>query len=206
MKAPAVFDLPAQAEDLDSRIVAAAERLATALEGLLRGASRAEGLSPLQARVLVLLLQRGRESPRAGALARAFDVTPPTLSDAIAALVAKGLVRREPGGGDDARTIRPRLTARGRSVARRLARWADPARSLLAGARGDRVRTLGVLLTWIAALQRGGLVSVARMCLTCRFFRQGAHPHAAARHHCALLDVPLGDATLRVDCPDHQAA
>ena len=206
MKPPPVFDLPAQAEDLDSRIAAAAERLATALEGLLRGASRAEGLSTLQARVLVLLLQRGRESPRAGALARAFDVTPPTLSDAVAALVAKGLVRREPGGGDDARTISPRLTAHGRAAARRLATWADPARALLGGARGDRVRTLGVLMAWIAALQRGGLVSVARMCLTCRFFQQDAHPRAAARHHCALLDVPLGDETLRVDCPEHQAA
>lgn len=202
----AVFDLPAQANDLDSRIVAAAERLATALDGLLRGASRAEGLSPLQARVLVLLLQRGRESPRASALARAFDVTPPTLSDAVAALVAKGLVRREPGAGDDARAMSPRLTARGRTVARRLATWADPARSLIGGARGDRVRALHVLLTWIAALQRGGLVSVARMCLTCRFFQEDAHPRAAARHHCALLDMPLGDETLRVDCPDHEAA
>jgi hypothetical protein len=48
-------------------------------------------------------------------------------------------------------------------------------------------------------------VSVARLCLTCRFFGPDAHPGAARRHHCALLDLPLGDAALRVDCPDHQA-
>jgi DNA-binding MarR family transcriptional regulator len=206
MKRPAVFQLPAQADDLDSRIVAAAERLGTALESLLRGASRADGLSPLQGRVLVLLLQRGHDAPRSGALARAFDVTPPTISDALAALAAKGLVRREPAAGHDARSVASRLTPRGRAVARRLATWADPARALVGGSSEDRVRTLGVLMTWIAALQRGGLVSVARMCLTCRFFRREAHRGAVAPHHCALLDVPLGDETLRVDCPEHEAA
>jgi DNA-binding MarR family transcriptional regulator len=206
MKRPAVFELPAQAEDLDSRIVAAAERLGTALDRLLREASRAEGLSPLQARVLVLLLQRGRDAPRAGALARAFDVTAPTLSDAVSALASRSLVRREPAAGGDARAVATRLTPRGRAVARRLARWADPARARLGGSREKREQALAALLAWIAALQHDGLVSVARLCLTCRFFRPDAHPGAVLRHHCALLGLPLGDAALRVDCPDHQAA
>ena len=46
------------------------------------------------------------------------------------------------------------------------------------------------------ALQRGDE-------LRCRFFRFEARPHAARPHHCALLDMPLGPADLRLDCPEH---
>jgi DNA-binding transcriptional ArsR family regulator len=135
MRRPAVFLLPAQAEDLDSRIVAAAERLGTALDRLLREASRAEGLSPLQARVLVLLLQHGRDAPRAGALARAFDVTPPTLSDAVSALAGRGLVRRAPAGSPAGRIPRgPGSAAAARSGSRRSPRcWAGSRRSSATG-------------------------------------------------------------------------
>lgn len=206
MKRPPVFDLTAQHLDRDARVVAAAERLATALDGLLRSAARAEGVSPLQARTLVLLLQRGHQAPRAGELARAFDVTPPTVSDAVAALTAKRLVRREREGGD-ARAASLRLTPAGRAAARRLSAWAEPARSALEGvASADKQATLDALTAWLAALQRAGIVSVARMCVTCRFFVRDAHPGARASHHCRLLDLPLAASELRVDCPEHQAA
>jgi DNA-binding MarR family transcriptional regulator len=202
----AVFDLHAQQLDLDSRIVAATERLSVAHDGLLRSAARAEGLSPLQARLLVLLHQRGRDAPRAGALARAFDVTPPTVSDAAATLAGKGLVRRAAGAGDG-RAVALRLTPAGRAVARRVLAWADPARAGLAALpRAGKLATLGVLTSWIASLQADGLVSVARMCVTCRFFRRDVHPGARAPHHCTLLDRPLAEADLRVDCPEHAAA
>jgi hypothetical protein len=47
---------------------------------------------------------------------------------------------------------------------------------------------------------------MSQMCVTCRFFRPYAHPGAAAPHHCALVDAPFGDAQIRLDCPEHQAA
>ncbi|MGH3088675.1 MAG: hypothetical protein ACRDSJ_15325 [Rubrobacteraceae bacterium] len=62
------------------------------------------------------------------------------------------------------------------------------------------------LMRLIASLQRDGVITVARMCVSCRFFREHAHPGDAAAHHCALLDAPLANHDLRVDCPEHEPA
>jgi IS1 family transposase len=61
-----------------------------------------------------------------------------------------------------------------------------------------------LLLELIAGLQRHGAISVARMCVTCRFFRRDAHPNPARPHHCALVDAPLSSGELRVDCAEHE--
>lgn len=62
------------------------------------------------------------------------------------------------------------------------------------------------LIESTGSLQRSGLITVARMCVTSRFFRRDVYPAEASSHHCGLLDVPLGDSYLRVDCPEHEAA
>lgn len=205
--ARAVFDLAHQGGDLDARLVAAAERLSQGLQVLLRRAARAHGLSPIQAQLLVYLRQRAAgDERRVGELARAFGVTAATVSDALGSLEAKGLARRT-GGTRDARVVLAALTAAGRRRAQALAAWADGARTGLAEvSREERATTLGVLLAWIGALQREGVVGVARMCLTCRFFARDAHPGAPQPHHCRLLELPLAVGELRVDCPDHEAA
>jgi hypothetical protein len=62
------------------------------------------------------------------------------------------------------------------------------------------------LMRFISALQGAGVITVARMCVSCRFFRPDAHPADASAHHCALLDLPLSEADLRTDCPEHEPA
>ena len=62
------------------------------------------------------------------------------------------------------------------------------------------------LLKTVRALQVRGRIPVSQMCVTCRFFRPYAHPGARQPHHCALVDAPFGDAQIRLDCPEHQAA
>jgi DNA-binding MarR family transcriptional regulator len=196
--------LPPGSRDLDTKLVAALERIGQALRVELRELAAEEGLTPTQAQILLRL---GAESPprrRVGALAQALDVRQPTISDAVAALERKGLVER---GRDraDARAASLRLTARGRAVGDRLAAWDERSRAeLLRLPRKAREESLGLLLDLIAGLQRAGVVGVARTCPTCRFFRFGAHPHPVRPHHCALLDVPLGAGDLRLDCPEHE--
>jgi len=72
--------------------------------------------------------------------------------------------------------------------------------------RRRRSRGRRLLLDLIAGLQRSGTITVARMCSTCRFFRPDAHPGAVERHHCALVDIPMSDGQLRVDCAEHAPA
>jgi DNA-binding MarR family transcriptional regulator len=183
---------------LDAKLAAAFERLGQALRVQLAEAAREQGLSPTQAQI-VLRLAAAADPParRIGALAAEFDVTHPTVSDAVSALRRKGLV--EPQAAP------LMLTARGRLVAARLSGWDARTRLALASLPAARKRlALALLLDAIAALQRSGAITIARMCVTCRHFRPGQHAGARRPHHCALLAVALGEGDLRVDCPEHE--
>jgi hypothetical protein len=139
-----------------------------------------------------------------GQLAQEFNLTPATMSDAVDALEEKGLVVRRPWP-EDGRVVTLRLTAQGRRHAEKLSRWSEELHNQLAHfPTEEKERALGFLLKFIEALYRAGIITVARVCLTCRFFRPHAHPDSPAPHHCALLDKPLAEGDLRVDCPEHE--
>jgi DNA-binding MarR family transcriptional regulator len=193
-------------DDLDGKLAGALERTAQALRVVLGRRSRAEGLTSTQAQLLLRLASAPPPELRVGALAREFDLTQPTVSDAVTALRQKGLVRS--GRQADDRRNRPlELTARGSRAAERLDDWRAALETPLGNlSREAKEHALRTLLELIALLQREGVVSVARMCSSCRWFRPEAHPGKAAPHHCALLDAPLRPDELRVDCAEHELA
>ncbi|MET9231586.1 MarR family winged helix-turn-helix transcriptional regulator [Lentzea sp. NPDC003310] len=189
---------------LDRRLADALERLGHGMRSLAQRTAREHGLSPLQQQV-VLALGRPRGQREVAALAAEFDVTTPTMSDAVTALERKELVTRSPGTDGRRRSLA--LTATGEGVARGLSTWDDPLTGALAGiSEQDRATTLHTLLRVIADLQRKNVVSVTRMCTTCRFFGRDEHDDPAVPHHCHLLRVPLPLAGLRTDCPEHEPA
>jgi len=201
-----VFDPSAQHGDVDAKIVAALERIGGALRLMLRDGARERGLSPIQAQFLVYLHHHGVGLRRVGQLAREFDLTPATVSDAVGSLEGKGLVVREPSPVDR-RAVVLRPTAEGERLATELAGWAEAAREALpARSPEEKEAVMRFLMDTISSLQRAGVVTVARMCVTCRYFRPDAHPEDEAPHHCALLDAPLARSDLRMDCPEHELA
>jgi hypothetical protein len=100
-----------------------------------------------------------------------------------------------------------RLTPEGEEVAVGLSGWANVVEGQLESfAPGEKEAVMGFLMRLISALHGAGVITVARMCLSCRFFRPDAHPRSASPYHCALLDLPLSGADLRTDCPEHEPA
>jgi len=189
--------------DVDAKLAAALERSGQAVRVQLWDAAKQSGLTPTQLQVLLRLAAGPTDGRRVGALAAELDVTHPTVSDAVAVLRRKRLVERH----GERRGSPLRLTARGRDVAVRLAGWDARLRGQLAELPAEsKAATLRLLLDLIAGLQRSGAITVARMCSTCRFFRPDAHPDAVERHHCALVDIPMSDSQLRVDCAEHERA
>lgn len=162
------------------------------------------GLSPTQAQVLAVL--RRREPLALHDLADELGVGLATVSEAVSTLVRKGLVRKGRRGGDR-RTLALTLTGAGRREAERLALWPDLVREALEDLPPrDQEALLGAVVRVILALQRRGRIPVARMCATCRFFRPNVHDDPVRPHHCAFVDAPFGEASVRLDCPDHQPA
>lgn len=194
-------------ERVDRLLAGALDRAGQAMRTLLRAAAAGESLTPVQAQLLLRLAATSDDQRAVTPLARWADITQPTVSDAVAALVRKGLVvrGRDP---DDGRAVRLLLTAAGRAAARRLADWDKPVRDGLAASLSpeERARLAELLPVVLGALHRAELLSIARTCPTCTHFRPHAHPGTPESAHCALLDTPLGPATFRLDCPEHEPA
>ena len=200
------FEPSAQHDDADARIVATLERLSQVFRVRLGEEARHRNLSPIQAQFLIHLLNHDVELRRVSQLAREFDLTQATVSDAVASLETKGFVRREQWP-EDRRVVTLRLTPDGEKLAAALSRWADPIKHHLERfPPRERETVMRFLIELTGSLQRSGLITVARMCVTCRFFQRDVHPGNASPHHCGLLNVPLGSSNLRVDCPEHKAA
>jgi len=191
---------------LEARLVTGLAKIGLALKHGARREAGARGLSPTQAEILVLLGRAG--GPRSpGALARELGVGLPTVSEALGPLVAKGLVRKD-RAPHDRRAVALALTDEGRAEAGRLAGWPD---FLLAGLGAlspeEQAALLSAVVKLVRSLQEQGRIPVARMCPTCRFFRPNAHPDDPDRpHHCAFVDAPFGERSIRLDCPDHVPA
>ena len=200
------------AGDPSATITDALERLSQVQRVLLQQVSTAQGLSPIQVRILGLVTAA---AVRPSELAGRLGVTRATVTDAVRALEGKGLVVVAPDP-HDGRGRLLQITADGQSVAGRVASWGMPVTHHLAAL------PLGDQGSVLAGLQADGLVPRARMCLTCRFFRpptgSGERGRSAAATastgradspgvaRCELLGADLPDTALRLDCPEHQAA
>lgn len=185
------------------QITTALQRLAMFWRASQWQAAKGVGLNPTQSETLTRVATRPE---RAVDLAAALGITQASLSDSVAALDRKGLVRRGPDP-EDGRARRIEATAEGHALARRMPEAPAALVAAIAGLdaaeRGGLLRALTLV---IRSLQEARAIPVQRMCLTCRYFRPNLHDDPARPHHCALVDAAFADADLRIDCADHETA
>ena len=192
-------------EPLAKRVTTGLAKVGIALKQQAWAEAGGRGLTPTQGQALALL----RASPgglRLGELAGQLGVTAATTSDSVAALARKGLVSKAPLAADG-RAVLVRLTPAGVREAAAAAAWPDfllEAVDELSPA--EQAAFLRALVTMIRTLQQRGRIPVARMCVSCQFFRPFRHDDPVTPHHCAFVDAPFGDGELRLDCPDHDTA
>src|SRR5262249_24088591 len=132
---------PERHPSLDAKIVGALDRVGDALSVLARRAAAAQDLSPTQLRVLARLYLGPPTEALTSELAREFDVSDPTISDALAALRRRGLIESAPDPADRRRRVL-RLTAAGRATGRSLSRWTAPAEVASSGIEREAAEAL----------------------------------------------------------------
>ena len=180
----------------EKKLASALERLAQAQRVLLWQKAEPLGLSPIQALILLHLNLREPTTRRVGVLAQYFDLTPATISDAVRALVGKGLLTRHPGR--DRRTHTLELTPAGLEHVEKLKDWDRPLQEALKTLETTHKEVLyDLLLTLLARLVEDSVITVVRMCLLCRYLQS-----QQGKYHCALLQKPLPVPELRVDCSE----
>ena len=195
-------DFDAITAPLPQRLADGLARLAAVARQLEWRAAEAVGLTPTQADILALLARRP-EGVRLALVAAHLGVRGPTASDAVTALVRKGLVARK-ADPEDGRAVRLVLTqAGGSATAARVPGFA----AVVAGLAPDAQRALlAQVVTMIRDLLERDLIAPQRICVTCRHFRENARPGSDKPHFCALVGAAMADHHLRLDCPEHQPA
>lgn len=195
--------LDESAEPLPSRIATGLHKIGLAMKQQTWQRANEEGLSPTQGQILAALATHGALTGTE--LGQRLGVTLPTVSDSVRVLVEKGLVTRSPDPRHPRASLLA-LTRRGADLAARARSWPEFMAAAVADLPREEQRAFysGVMKT-IRSLQEQGLVAPSGLCVSCVFFR----PHVregATPHHCALVDAPLADERLRLDCPEHELA
>ena len=164
------------------------------------------GLGPLQRQVLTLLRAKPDQSAQVSTIAEELVVRLPTASEAVATLERKRLVKRS-RSQRDGRIVTVELTSRGaRACAPAVGMPNQLAAATDSLSAAEQVAFLKGLTKIIRSLQEQGEISVARMCVTCRYFRPHQHDDVAQPHHCDYVNAPFGEQALRLECAEYEPA
>jgi len=194
-----VFDVNGQLQSIESKIVVALERISEAFRVLLWEEAKEHGLSPIQVQLLIFCAFHTEEKRKVGFLAREFNLTKATISDAIKTLEQKGYIKKETEAADT-RSYTIHLTKSGLALTSKLAAFANPLHDSLTDLSENQQQVLFIsLMELIQKLQAAGIISINRMCLSCRFYER-----KSAGHYCRFLKTPLKNTELRIDCKEYE--
>ena len=191
---------------LPDRLVAGLSKLGLAMKSRPWRRQGQQGVGPLQVQVLILLRAKPNQMATVSTIARELSVKLPTASEVIRTLEEKKLVRRRRTEVDN-RVVTVHLTAKGAKAGQAGNGWPE----VLAAATqqlsaSEQVTLLKTLVKLIRALQLDGEISVARMCVSCQYFKPNVHADANKSHQCHFVNAPFGDRDLRIDCSDYLPA
>ncbi len=195
-----IFDPANQEHDISSKIVAGLGRISEAFKVLLWEKAKQLGLSPIQIQILIFIAYHKQGLGNVSHLAKEFNVTKPTISDAVRILDKKGLINKNFSQTDHRRYVME-LSDQGRKIVSETEHFANPLKYQLddMGPR-DLEQLFGALGKLIYQLNRHGILSVQRTCYGCKFYsktKQG--------DFCNLLNKPLLVPDIRIDCPEYEA-
>ncbi len=194
-----VFNPQQQQTDLSSKIVAGLERISQAFKVLLWEKAKQFGLSPIQIQILIFIAYHKSEYNNVSFLAQEFNVTKPTISDAIRVLNKKGLVVKDHSSADN-RSYTLLLSDSGKDIVSKTEHFADPlANQMDAIDTSEKEELFKTLSKLIYQLNQSGVLTVQRTCFACKFYSK-----SDTGDYCNLLEKPLKNEDIRLDCDEFE--
>lgn len=186
-------------DDLSAKIVVGLERVSEAFKALLWEQAKNIGLSPIQIQILLFVKYHKIEYCNVSHLAKEFNVTKPTVSDAVKVLVKKELLIKD-YSSSDSRSYSLLLSTKGEDIVNQTEHFAQPIQKGIDKMSSDQLSQLyGTLSQLIYQLNQQGILNVQRTCYACQFYSLSDE-----KHHCALLQQELKVSDIKLDCPEFE--
>lgn len=196
---PSNFSPEQQLHSLDARLVLSLQRLSDMLKALQWEQARTLGLTPLQLQILLFIGYHPAELNKVAHIATELQLSRPTISDAVASLVSKGLLEMQPDKRDR-RSFSMLPTEVGRDILLKAEEYALPLTEVLekrpAFEKNNLYQTIFAMIAGLMNQESGEL---QRMCYTCAHY-QG---NKKRQHNCLFLNKSLASAELQIDCMYH---
>jgi len=187
-------------QNIEEKIAYGMEKLAGVNRVLLWEVAKQEKLSPIQIQFLTFINSHPEGFCTVSNLAKEFDLREATVSEAIKSLQNKGFISKE-RKKEDRRIFILRLTESGKKLSNKVSVWSDALVEQIGQFPPDKKeKILLYLMELLKSLRKAGIISVAKMCMTCTNFEKEIHPGSIKPHHCKLTDSPLANAELTIDC------
>ena len=185
--------------DVNSKIIYGLERISDALKSMLWEKAKLYGISPIQIQLLLFIANHKIELCNVTQLALEFNVTKPTVSDAIRVLINKEYLTKDHSNADS-RSYNLLITKDGEGLISEISTYALPLQEALSGSKEEQLERLYSSITFlIDGLNKNGVIQVQRSCYSCRFYNKQNQ-----KHFCDFLNQALAETDIRLDCPEHE--
>jgi DNA-binding MarR family transcriptional regulator len=194
-----IFNPSGQENNISNKIIVGLERISEVFKILLWEKAKLVGLSPIQIQILIFIAYHKQELCNVSHLAKEFNITKPTISDAVRILDKKGLITKD-FSSIDSRSYSIRLSHSGSKIVTETENFADPLKSQLKGIQQENLENLFATLSkLIYQLNSNGILTVQRTCYGCKFY-----DHTKNKDFCNLLNKELLNSEIRLDCEEYE--
>ena len=194
-----IFNLSFQNQDLSSKITTGLERIGEAFRVLLWEHAKVLGISPIQIQILIFVAYHEETLCNVSHLAQEFNLTKPTISDAIRVLEKKGFIEKLPSP-TDRRAYSIILTEEGKKICSEIEHFAAPIHNIInTWDEGESAKFFHQLSQLIYGLNQAGILNVQRTCYNCKYYLKRED-----HHYCGLMETDLFLPDVRLDCPEFE--
>jgi len=194
-----VFNIDFQQKSITSKIVVGLERISEVFKVLLWEHAKVIGLSPIQIQILIFIAYHKSELCNVSHLAKEFNITKPTISDAIRVLDKKKYIIKD-YSLSDSRSYSILLSDLGKKTVAETENFANPIEKQLKNIESaDLENVFETLSKLIYQLNNNGILTVQRTCFGCKFYDKSINTD-----YCNLMEKELLTSDIRLDCPEYE--
>ena len=196
-----IFNQKNQEENISSKIVVGLQRISEAFKVLLWQKAKEFGVSPIQIQILIFIENHKEQYCNVSYLAKEFNLTKPTISDAIKVLEKKGMIVKD-YSSSDSRSYTIFLSDLGKNTVFKNDDFVNPIYSEIQKISPNEQENLfATLSSLIYKLNQKDILTVQRTCFACKYYSKNNN-----QHHCGLLQKELLNSEIRLDCKEFETA